>query len=177
MTSPEIKKNKQSVIVDTCVIQYSNGSKKAESEAMISCLKEIVKEDYTLAISEITIYENLYGLDGRKVEQAIKVLKTYEWKVISNDVLMLASILGGLYRDEKCEGPNAGDHIIAATTILENGLILTNNHRDFPHPFFITEKYIPVTFKHNHYFITRDITLYKPNFPILMRRINEKQIF
>ena len=94
--------------------------------------------------------------------------------MVSDTVLLIASLLGGLYHDENLEGIDAGDKIIAATSILENGFVFTENHKDFPHPFFLTEKSLPLTYlTGGRYSKTIDLAVYKPDRNLIERRINE----
>lgn len=127
-----------------------------------------------MVISDFTLYENLHGLWGKKAQQAAKILKSYERKVVSDRVLTLASMLGGLYKDEQVDYMSPGDKIIAATAILENGLVLTENHRDFPSPFFVGKRFIPISYKVGHHQRTIDLCLYEPNGSLIARRIEEK---
>lgn len=166
--------NNPYVFIDTCVIHFAGDKNKSKSEAVIECLSTLTKEGYRLAISEITLYEKLHGLWGKRATKAASLLRVYEKKVVSNQVLTLASILGGLYHDEKLDGIDTGDKIIAATAILERGFVLTANHKDFPNPFFLTEKSFALSYKVKSYFQTLDLALYKPDFELIRRRVNEK---
>ena len=174
MNPQESPQTKKYVIVDTCIIQHAGSSDKGKSEAIIKCLEKLSSEGYSLAISEFTVYENLHGIWGKKATQAATTLKSYEWKIVSNLVLTLASMLGGLYKDEQVDYMTPGDKIIAATAILEHGLVLTENHKDFPSPFFICKQFLPITYKISHYQRTIDLCLYEPNSSLIARRINEK---
>lgn len=174
MNPQPLLENKTYVIIDTCVIQHAGSSDKGKSEAIISCLKDVASEGYNLAISEFTLYENLHGLWGKRAQQAAKTLKSYEWKIVSNQVLIVASILGGLYKDEQVDYMNAGDKIIAATAVLEHAFVLTENHRDFPSPFFTLKKFYPIVYKLSHHNRTIDLALYEPHETLIARRINEK---
>lgn len=173
--TPKQAQDKKYLFIDTCVIQFAGDKNKSKSEAVIQCLNLLTKEGYNLAISEIAFYENLQGLWGKKVESAHAFLRAYEYKEVSRTVLLIASILGSLYRDEKIDWVDMGDKIIAATALLAGGFVLTENHKDYPHPFFLTEKSIPLTYitggKYNK---TIDIALYKPNILLISRRIKEK---
>lgn len=176
MNLSTIERNKPYIFIDTCVIQAAGSKEKQKSDIVIKTLQEI-GNDFRLAISEFTLFENLHGLWGKKAEEATKILNTYERKVVSDKVLLLASSLGGLYRDEKMEGIDSGDKIIAATSILENGFVLTENHKDYPSPFFLIEKYIPLTFMTSGKFNkTIDLAIYKSNTTLINRRIKEKNI-
>ena len=176
---PKIQQTKPYLFVDTCIIQASGVKEKPKSEIVIKTLEKI-SSDYRLSISEFTLYENLHGLWGKRAINAAALLKKYERKVVSDKVLIFASLLGGLYFDEKYDGIDAGDKIIAATAILENGFVLTENHKDFPHPFFKTKQSIPLTyFTAGRYRKTIDLAIYEPDRILIERRIeeadNEKQ--
>lgn len=165
------------LILDTCIIQLQGNKQKAKSEAIINCIKDLTSQGYTPVISEFTVYENLHGLWSEKADEAVTILKSYEWKIVSRNVLILASMLGGLYNDGGYDKNqiSTGDKIIAATAILENGLVLTENHKDFPPPFFITEKSLPIHYQISHYTKTTDLALYKPHIELIERRVSEKE--
>lgn len=161
------------IFIDTCVIQSAGSKEKSKSEIVIKSLEDISR-GYRLAISEFTLYENLHGLWGKRRSEAAKLLRIYERKVVSDKVLLVASLLGGVYHNENFEGIDAGDKIIAATAILENGFILTENHRDYPHPFFLTEKSISLTYTTaGRYNKTIDLAIYRPDRNLIERRINQ----
>jgi len=164
------------VFVDACVIQAAGDRDKAKSEAVIICFNELIAEGYSLAISEITLFENLQGLWGQREKKVADRLKGFESKVVSKLVLRLAAILHGLYIQEKRNDIDVGDKILAATAILEKGYILTENHKDFPPPFFTTKKSIAISYlKDGRVSKTIDLALYEPNTKILNRRINENE--
>ncbi len=162
------------VIVDTCILIYAGSKEKSQSEAVLNCLEEIVATGYKLAISEYTTYEYLRGLWGKKAETAGAALRRYEAKVVSSQVLLLASLLDGLYHDEGINNLSDGDKIIAATAILENGFIFTRNHKDFPSPFFLPEKFMILPIHYHHYTQHMDLALYKPHIALIERRVDEK---
>lgn len=165
---------KKYILIDTCVIQDAESSTRQKSEEVIEYLEGLAREGFSLAISEFTIYENLQGLWGKQATEAVKVLQSYEQKSVSQAVLVLASMLQGLYHDERVDNVPDGDKLIAATCILENGYVLTRDHRDFPHPYFITERSIAITYKKGRVNTTLDLALYKPNMSVITRRINAK---
>lgn len=174
-TSHSQPPNSRSVIIDTCIIQYL--SKKNNSLATIvnDCLTSLKENSYNLIISEISFYENLHGLWGSNASKADELLRTYQYKEVTREVLLIASMLGGLYHDEKYDGIEMGDKIIAATAVLEDGFVLTANHKDFPHPFFTTKQSFALSYKVGHTIKTLDIALYEPNLDIISRRVNEKK--
>ena len=165
---------KKYIFIDTCVLQASGDMKKAKSEAVLRCFSDFTTDGYSLAISEITLFENLQGLWGKKAQKVADAVKGFEMKTISTKVLVLAAMLQGLYVQEKRNDVDCGDKIIAATAILESGLVLTENHKDFPSPYFIMKKYVPITYlidgRTNK---TIDLGLYKPNYSLIGRKIEE----
>lgn len=173
-TPPKPQQDNRHIFIDTCIIQFSGDKNKSKSEAVTKCLASLAAEGYLLAISEITLYENLHGLWGQQVEKAYELINSYESKVVSWKVLLFASMLGGLYHEEKRTDVDMGDKIIAATALLERGLVLTANHKDYPTPFFLTEKSFALTYKVGHYTKTLDLILYKPDSKLILRRINER---
>lgn len=175
MDPSQTQQNNPYLFIDTCVIQAAGSKEKTKSEAVIKTLGELSK-NYRFAISEFSLYENLHGLWGKKAINAAKLLNSYERKVVSDKVLTTASLLGGLYHDEKFDNIDAGDKIIGATAILENGFVLTENHKDYPHPFFLTEKSIPLRYLAvGKYGKTIDLAIYKPDRDLIGRRIEEAE--
>lgn len=168
-------RNKKYIFLDSCIIQIIGSKIIAKSDAVILYLKSLEQQGYNLAISEFSIYENQHGLWGKEAITALEYLKSYEAKSISVMVLLVASALGGLYHEEKLDGVDTGDKIIAATAILENGLILTENHKDYPSPFFVAEQLMPITFQFKSYQKTIDLGLYKPQGKLIARRIEEHE--
>ncbi len=165
---------KHYLFVDSCVIQASGDKNKSKSETVSELFSSLNQEGFNLAISEITVFETLQGLWGQQAKKVATRLKGFEWKVISNHVLTLAAILQGLYVQEQRKDVDVGDKILAATAILENGVILTENHKDFPPPFFTTKRSIPLKYlidgRTNK---TIDLALYEPNNELISRRVNE----
>ncbi len=129
---------------------------------------------YKLAISDYTAYESLINVWGKRAEEIIAALKLYEWKSVTIQVLRLASILHGLYHDEKIENIRDGDKIIGATAILEAGLVFTRNHKDFPSPFFIPKKFMILPIQHNRYLEHMDLALYEPNIDLSLEGSTKK---
>lgn len=162
------------VFLDTCILQYLGDKNKSKAETLQKCLDSLIKDKYTLVVSEISLYEHMQGLWGAKAQKAFALLNIYEWKSVTTIVLLWATYLGGLYHDEKIDGVDTGDKIIAATAVSENGFILTSNHKDYPHPFFVTEKAFALSYSIGKFSKTLDVVLYKPNLSLLVRRLDEK---
>lgn len=162
----------QYIILDTCVIQAAGSKEKNKADCVQLCLKQLKKNGYRLALSQITVYENLCGLWGERVEPAMKVLRDFEWKEIPLNVLTLASLLAGLYNRTDS---NVGDQIIAATAILEDGLVFTENHKDFPNPYFTQKEWYPLSYQKGSGRRTMDLILYQPQLSLISRKINEME--
>lgn len=164
------------ILIDTCVVQDAGSSNKDCHKKVADYLNSLNKR-FRLAISEITVFENLHGLWGNKATKAVSILRGFEWKEVSTNVLTLSSIMGGLYKEESnslssCSVP---DKIIASTAILLKGFVLTRNHSDFPAPFFIQDEWAPISFRKSHYIQTYDLGLYKPNYTLIGRRIKQNE--
>ncbi|OGK55056.1 hypothetical protein A3B56_03140 [Candidatus Roizmanbacteria bacterium RIFCSPLOWO2_01_FULL_45_11] len=162
------------ILIDSQTIQFSADKNRSKSQAFLDLFEQLKKQGYELGISEITVAENLHGLYGKSRMASYAHLSQFIKKIISENVLSSAAEIGGLYRDE---GYQIGliDKIIAATAFLEKGFILTNNHKDFPSPFFESVEYFPVRFQiSGKYPGTTDIVLYKMRYDLITRRIEEK---
>ena len=162
------------MIVDTCILIYAGSKQQSQADAVSKCLEQLAAEGYDLSISDFSSYEYLRGLWGKVAEQAAAAMKRYVTKEVSPQVLELASQLHGLYHDEGINNLSDGDKIIAATAVLENGLVFTRNHQDFPSPFFLPEQFMTLPIQYHHYTQHMDLALYKPNTGLISRRINEK---
>lgn len=173
--NPQTKKLPIYIFIDSDILQYSADKNKSKSQAFIDLFDKLKKEGYDLAVSEIVIIENLHGLYGKRHKKAYAHLSKFVKKVVSENVLLAAAEIGGLYKDERFQDINIGDKIIAATAFLDKGFILTNNHKDFPPPFFESIEWFPTAFKTSgKYVSTIDVCLYKPRYELISRRIKEK---
>lgn len=163
------------IILDTCVIQAASSKNHHKSEAALQYLKRF-NNSSQLAISEISVFENLQGLWGKRADKALQKLKQFEWKEVNGTVLILASQLGGLYNQSGSGLANiqTGDKLIAATAILLQGFVLTINPRDFPAPFFYQQEWEPLTYQNSHYSQTLDLYVLAPNFALINRVITDK---
>lgn len=173
MSPPDTQKIRN-VYIDTCIIQASGSKEKAKSKIVTEFLSSFINLGFSLVISEVTYFENLQGLKGIQAEQAVKTLKKYEWKEITNEVLTVAALLGTFYNEVGRRDVDMGDKIIAASTFLDNGFVLTENHKDFPSPFFLLRRHYPLTYDKGRYKQTMDVGLYAPNNKIIKRKIEEK---
>lgn len=175
MATESLQQSKKYIFLDTCIFQYVGDKNKSKSAVVRDCLDGLVKKGFILAVSEITMFEHMHGLWGVRAEKAYNLLNVYEWKAITKIILLWATWLGGFYHDEKQDGIDVGDKIIAATAISEGGFVLTANHKDYPHPFFITVESYALEYDVSHYKKTLDVVLYKPNLELMARRLQEKE--
>jgi predicted nucleic acid-binding protein len=164
---------KKYLLLDTCIVQDTGDRNESKSNAVLSYFEHLSKS-YDLAISEITVFENLQGLWDVKANQALAHLKTYEWKEVTDKVLILAASLGGLYKGSSLT-IETGDKIIASTAILLDAHILTRNYNDFPSPFFVQYSWYPISFQVGHYTRTIDYIIYEPNKDIIKRRFSDNE--
>lgn len=137
-TSKKLPQNNspRAIFIDTQIIQYSADKNRSKSEAFSKIFEKFKRQGYELAISEIVLVENLHGIYGIRNKKMYKHLSQFVKKIVSEDVLLFAAAISGLYKEEGSQDIRLGDKIIAATAFLEKGLILTRNHKDFPPPFF-----------------------------------------
>src|SRR5207248_1373371 len=153
---------------DANVIQFAGSSLKPRAEGVINCLKTLQEtEGYQLTISEYTMFENLRGLSGERWKKALEAILKYERKVVSDEVLFLASLLSTLYNDEGYKTIDSGDIILTATAMLIGGSVITANHKDFPPPFLHTEKSLSIAYVNGHFTQHLDLAIYKPNYELV----------
>lgn len=174
--NPQVNSLPPCIFIDSNIIQYSADKNKSKSKAFFKLFEKFKQQGYELGISEIVILESLHGLYGKQHEKAYNHLSKFVKKIVSENVLLSAAEIGGLYRDEGFQDIKMIDKIIAATAFLEKGFVLTKNHKHFPPPFFEPVSWFPITFKTNDRYVnTIDICLYKPRYKLIVRRIKEKE--
>lgn len=163
------------IFLDSHVIQYSADKNKLKSQVFLDLFNDLKQRGFEIAISEVTLLENLHGLYGKRNKKAYEYVSKFIKRAVSEEVFLSAAEIGGLYSDEGYKDIGIGDKIIAATAFLEKGFILTRNHKDFPAPFFEPIEWIPVSFQvSGRYKNTIDLCLYAPRFKLILRRIEEK---
>jgi predicted nucleic acid-binding protein len=130
------KQSKQDIILDTCILQYI--SNKKISGQLISYLASLVKKDFNLAISDISIQELLTNATIRQEKEGLALLSNFKNYQLESNILVSASQLSTLYNQRKIPNQNISvpDKIIASTAILSDSLIMTADINDFPRPFF-----------------------------------------
>lgn len=132
-----IATNFQDIIFDTCILNY-NGNPQIFPQLNTYYL-DLLKRQFILAISEITIFELLQDATIKKESEAINILSFFKTYQINSTLLTAAAQLSTLYKEEKIPNQqiSTADKIIGATSILTGSLILTADVNDFPRPFFL----------------------------------------
>lgn len=136
MTAYSRTKPPQDIILDTNILQYSID--KHILLSLSSYISDLLKRGFGLAISNISAFEILAGVDVKKEERLLNLLNQYNKYDITDEVLIGAAQLQTLYGVDKILPTqiSIGDKLIASTSILTGSLIMTVNGKDFPWPFF-----------------------------------------
>ena len=113
---------------------------------MTEYLLELSNRKFGLAISTVTAYEILKGVDISKEQEVLKVIEVFLNYEVDRGVLVAAARLDSIYSLENIHTKEVDDcdKFIAATALLTGSVILTTNARDFPWPIFreVERKYI-----------------------------------
>lgn len=143
--------NKPYIFLDTNFVQYSLSQ---DIGPKVQDLVEKYKENFTLAVSNISIFECAKTAEPKRLNElldAIKDLKRFE---IDEKVLELSAYLHNFYeRDENSQSASKNisteDKIIAASVIFTDSTLLTGDFHGFPRPFFKEEEYHYIYFTRN----------------------------
>jgi len=120
------------LLFDSCLLQNMCGKMGRE----IGDLLALIQTESTPRISDYSIYELLRGANRENNIKITGILNKFQRYRITAEVLVVASLLDTLYREEKMEGGDYGDKILAATSVLTQAPIVTQNGQHFPRPFF-----------------------------------------
>lgn len=170
---------KQSIILDTNVIQYSTNKKFGKE--ISTYLGELIKRGFELAISEVSYSELLANLNEKKEREGMELLNKFIKRfAVEYLVLIVTAQVSTLYNQQrrlelkpKTEA-STEDKIIAATAILSGSLIMTSNINDFPRPFFKEVEEKLIFYKENNKNNMIVIQLLKPNIPVINQRFLER---
>lgn len=168
---------KQSIVLDTCLLLYL-GNKNIKDE-LLKYLAELLGRGFDMAISEVTIFELLSGAHIKQEQEGFETLKLFKTFQITSEVLVAASQLSTLYREEKIPQENSislPDKIIASTTTLTGSLILTADVNDYPRPFFIEAEIKYIFYFKNSKQEMLNIQLLRPDYTIINKRFNERPL-
>lgn len=152
------------LILDTNILIYLFD--KLKIVKIFEILKQLYP-DHELSISTYTHYE-IIGWGSKNILELVKTLNLFRNIHVDMEVLIFAGLM-------KCLGIRKnGDSIIASTSFLNNALILTANHRDFPEPYFKEIKFWPVDYRTDKNRTNiQTIHLLKPNLKSLIVGMNK----
>lgn len=164
----------QYIILDTNILQYTEN--KDIATALITFLSELVQRGFGLAISDVSKFESLCGTTISQEAKIIETLKLFQNYQITDEVLIAASRLFTLYKNEgvpisQVEVP---DKIIASTAILNNSLVLTANISDFPRPFFSEAETKHVFYRKNNKDNLLVVMILRPDLTVIQDRFSKR---
>ncbi len=165
---------KQNILLDTNIMSRIGSSNQGID--LVLYLFNLIERGFGLAISNITLYELLRGNTREKEEKMLEFLKTWFRYYISEEVLLTAAQLDNILKTENIQANSVdlGDKFISATSILTGSLILTNNSRDFPWPFFQEVERKPIFYEENNKQKCFLLALLKPDIDMVRLRFNER---
>ena len=121
------------LLYDSCILQNLCGKMRSGIEPFLT----EIQSQTSPRISDYTVYELLRGANKKTEQEMRGVLNKITRFGVSTKVLVLSSLLYTLYQEERVDsGISDGDKILAATSILTQAPIMTQNGRHFPRPFF-----------------------------------------
>lgn len=170
------KNVKQQIILDTNILQYL-GNKNIGAE-LLAYLLDLVKREFGLSISMISVYESLAGVSIKKETNLVKTLSLFQKKEITEEVLIACSRLTTLYAMGRISNTQitTEDKVIAATAILTGSLIMTANVNDFPRPFFREAEERLIFYKHKDRKRMIPVYLLTPNLGFITQRFSERPV-
>lgn len=150
---------KKYILLDTCSLRYLSSENNEDlAQKVANYLIELNVRGFTLAISEISIYELLEGVTQKREVNLLNVLSIFDYFFVERRDLIAGAELHDLYRDQSkinkagklLEGKpgniEMADKIIAATCIFSMAPILTADGNDFPRPFFFEHEIKKIEF-------------------------------
>lgn len=165
------------LIPDTNIIQYAGSKPENRALKVANLILSKEKQSLTKAISLITCYEAVQRRNFIQEREILQKLNLYTQLEADRKVYLFAGWLSDFYRNEGIPESQLDDcdQVIAATCILTTSLLLTENRRDFPSPFFneIENFNIYYTNKGREQIIK--IYLLQPDVVILNKYIRERK--
>ena len=150
---------KKYILLDTCILRYLSSENNNDlAQKVANYLIELRDRGFTLAISDISIYELLEGVSQKREAKLLEVLNIFDNFLVERRDLIAGAELHDLYRIQsktnKSGSPNevkpgnieTVDKIIAATSIFAVAPILTADGNDFPRPFFFEHEVRKIEF-------------------------------
>ena len=164
----------QPIILDTNIIQYS--AHKEIGPEILNYLIELTRRQFTLSISNITVFEILSGSTTEQETRLLETLKLFSTYQVTDNVLLVASRISTLYGREKLLSQNISipDKIITATAIVTNSVVMTADLNDFPRPFLVEVEEKLIYYQQNNKRCIKDIMLLGPNYPFIQESFNNR---
>lgn len=163
------------ILLDTNILRYIGTPEIIQN--LLSYLVELQnKYVKSLAISQITIFELLDGIPVAKESKARETLSNFTRLLITEDILLIASNLSSLYKQEKIpvDQISVCDKLIAASAVLNSCYILTGDGNDYPRPFFVEVETKPVYYTKGNKLNMQYLFLLEVNPAILLQRDDER---
>lgn len=164
----------QNIILDTNIIQYI-GDRNVAAD-LSQYFLNLVKKGFRFAISDVSYYELLSGASAKQEQQANFILSNFDKYLVDSEVLITASRLSTIYKNEKVPNQQISleDKIIGAIAILTDSLIMTADVNDYPRPFFTEAEEKLFFYRHKNKTGMRVVQLLKPNLPVMQQRFSER---
>ena len=100
-------------------------------EAAVDLLTRLIADEGAMAASEVVRFELLAGVRNDAVGALEQFFEAVTWVPVNEDVARIAGELARTHRRSH-GGIDDADYLIAATTLLLDGTLLTTNVRHFP---------------------------------------------
>lgn len=169
---------KKILLFDTNILQHLNKEKGDLAIQVLNYINQLTAQNYKSAISDFSIFELLDGCPTLKLEkQLISTLDSFERYELSEEVFLIAAWISTLYRTEKAEYAHIedGDKLIAATSFLIQGSILTANSRDYPRPFFLEDTMNHIFYSEGHNKNVLSVFVLKPNIDLITFKLSRRK--
>jgi len=183
MKNEKYSKPIQNIILDTCILQYSN--KKNIQNELSEYLQDLIERKFDLYISEISIAELLTNLTRENEDEGAKTISYFKKYTVEQNTLIASAQLSSIYNKvginnldiSKVDGGhiNLSDKIIGATAILNGALILTANIQDFPNPYFIPVEEHLLIYRNKHGKSMLYLQLLSPNIMLINKVFNRRK--
>lgn len=173
MINTDEANNKNSIILDTNILQYFGN--KHIGPLLRQYLQVLRGRNFTLSISEVTIFESLAFSKRHQEDEIVRTLNQFLHKPITKEVLVTSSWLSKLYIIEQIPllQISTEDKILGATALLTNSLIVTANVNDFPRPFFKEKEEELIFYRYKNKKRMIAVYLLEPNLPVIQERFDE----
>lgn len=164
----------QRIILDTNVISRIDSTDQGMQIGLY--LLELSKRGFGFALSDVIVYELLRGNLKAKEAKMLESLADFFSYYLTTNVMIAAAQLDNLMKIDEINvnSVDYGDKLIAATAILTGSLILTNNSRDFPWPFFHEVEPKSIFYKEGEKQKCLCLALLQPDIQHINLRFNER---